>query len=100
MPLIALEGVRYRYPGADDPALDGITAAVEPGQVILLRGPSGSGKSTLLRCLNGLVPHSTGGDFAGRGTVCGLDTRVHLPRELAPRIGLGVQHPDAQSMLL
>src|SRR6266480_3467607 len=76
MPLIALEGVRYRYPEADRQALDGITAAVEPGQVILLRGPSGSGKSTLLRCLNGLVPHSTGGDFAGRVTVCGLDIRM------------------------
>src|SRR2546426_4341191 len=99
MPLIALEGVRYRYPEADDPALDGITAAVEPGQVILLRGPSGSGKSTLLRCLNGLVPHSTGGDFAGRVTVCGLDTRVHLPRELGARIGFVFQHPDAQFVL-
>src|SRR5436189_2680211 len=99
MPLIALEGVRYRYPEADRQALDGITAAVEPGQVILLRGPSGSGKSTLLRCLNGLVPHSTGGDFAGRVTVCGLDTRVHLPRELGARIGFVFQHPDAQFVL-
>src|SRR5207244_2835109 len=99
MPLIALEGVRYRDPEADRQALDGITTAVEPGQVILLRGPSGSGKSTLLRCLNGLVPHSTGGDFAGRVTVCGLDTRVHLPRELGARIGFVFQHPDAQFVL-
>src|SRR5207237_3692331 len=99
MPLIALEGVRYRYPEADRQARDGITAAVEPGQVILLRGPSGSGKSTLLRCLNGLVPHSTGGDFAGRVTVCGLDTRMHLPRELGARIGFVFQHPDAQFVL-
>src|SRR5256886_4137522 len=99
MPLIALEGVRYRYPEADRQALDGITAAVEPGHVILLRGPSGSGKSTLLRCLNGLVPHSTGGDFAGRVTVCGLDTRIHLPRELGARIGFVFQHPDAQFVL-
>src|SRR5437660_8723720 len=99
MPLIAFDDVRYRYPEADGPALDGITAAVEPGQVILLRGASGSGKSTLLRCLNGLVPHSTGGDFAGRVTVCGLDTRVHLPRELGARIGFVFQHPDAQFVL-
>src|SRR3989442_4646710 len=99
MPLIALEGVRYRSPEADDPALDGITAAVEPGQVILLRGPSGSGKSTLLRCLNGLVPHSTGGEFGGRVIACGLDTRTHAPRELGARIGFVFQHPDAQFVL-
>src|SRR5437868_14773511 len=99
MPLIALEGVRYRYPEADRQALDGITAAVEPGQVILLRGPSGSGKSTLLRCLNGLVPHSTGGDYSGRVTVCGLDTRMHPPRELGARIGFVFQPPDSQFLL-
>src|SRR5881392_2235734 len=99
MPLITLDDLRYRYPEADGPALDGITATVEPGAVILLRGPSGSGKSTLLRCLNGLVPHSTGGAFAGRVTVCGLDTRMHLPRELGARIGFVFQHPDAQFVL-
>ena len=79
--------------------LEGITARVQPGEVILLRGPSGSGKSTLLRCLNGLVPHSTGGTFGGKVTVCGLDTREHLPRELGAHIGFVFQHPDAQFVL-
>src|SRR5206468_2477171 len=80
-------------------ALHGISARVEPGAVILLRGPSGSGKSTLLRCLNGLVPHSTGGAFSGRVIVCGLDTQTQLPRELGTRIGFVFQHPDAQFVL-
>ena len=99
MPLITLDGVSYRYPEAERPALNEITTAVEPGEVILLRGPSGSGKSTLLRCLNGLVPHSTGGQFRGRVVVCGLDTREHPPRELATHIGFVFQHPDAQFVL-
>src|SRR6266851_4163199 len=99
MPLITLEGVGYRYPEAERPALVDVSAAIEPGQVILLRGPSGSGKSTLLRCLNGLVPHSTGGEFSGRVIVCGLDTRTHAPRELGARVGFVFQHPDAQFVL-
>jgi len=99
MPLITLEGVGYRYPEAEPPALVDVSAAIEPGQVILLRGPSGSGKSTLLRCLNGLVPHSTGGEFRGRVIVCGLDTRAHAPRELGAHIGFVFQHPDAQFVL-
>src|SRR5437763_1031718 len=99
MPIITLDDVRYRYPEAGAPALHGISARVEPGAVILLRGPSGSGKSTLLRCLNGLVPHSTGGAFSGRVIVCGLDTRAQLPRELGTRIGFVFQHPDAQFVL-
>jgi energy-coupling factor transport system ATP-binding protein len=99
MPLITLDGVGYRYPEADRPALSGITTAVEPGEVILVRGSSGSGKSTLLRCLNGLVPHSTGGQFWGRVVVCGLDTQAHLPRQLGRHIGFVFQHPDAQFVL-
>jgi energy-coupling factor transport system ATP-binding protein len=99
MPLITLDGVSYRYPEADRPALSDITTAVDAGQVILLRGASGSGKSTLLRCLNGLVPHSTGGHFRGRVVVCGLDTRGHPPRQLATHIGFVFQHPDAQFVL-
>jgi energy-coupling factor transporter ATP-binding protein EcfA2 len=99
MALITLEDVGYRYPEAERPALAAVSAAVEPGQVILLRGASGSGKSTLLRCLNGLVPHSTGGQFSGRVTVCGFDTRMHAPRELGTHIGFVFQHPDGQFVL-
>jgi energy-coupling factor transport system ATP-binding protein len=99
MPLITLERVSYRYPEAEQPALIDVSATIEPGHVILLRGPSGSGKSTLLRCLNGLVPHSSGGEFSGRVVVCGLDTRTHAPRELGAHIGFVFQHPDGQFVL-
>jgi energy-coupling factor transporter ATP-binding protein EcfA2 len=99
MPLIALEELGYRYPTATAAVFTGLNAQVEAGAVILLRGASGSGKSTLLRCFNGLVPHSTGGRFSGRVTVCGLDTRTHPPRELGSRIGFVFQHPDAQFVL-
>jgi energy-coupling factor transport system ATP-binding protein len=99
MPVVTLDAVSYHYPEADRPALRDVTAAIEPGEVILLRGSSGSGKSTLLRCLNGLVPHSTGGRFRGRVVVDGLDTRDHPPRDLATRVGFVFQHPDSQFVL-
>src|SRR5438552_8822031 len=99
MPIITLDDLHYQYPEADRPVLEGISTRVEPGEVILLRGASGSGKSTLLRTLNGLVPHSTGGVFSGRVSICGMDTRAHLPRELGAHIGFVFQHPDAQFVL-
>jgi len=99
MPLIAIEDLGYRYPTASADVFANLSATVEAGAVILLRGPSGSGKSTLLRCLNGLVPHSTGGRFSGRVVVCGLDTRHHPPRELGSHVGFVFQHPDAQFVL-
>src|ERR687884_707221 len=81
MSLIELDHLTYCYPEADAPALSDVCATVAPGEVILLRGASGSGKSTLLRCLNGLVPHTSGGTFKGRVVAFGLEN-LGLPRAL------------------
>jgi energy-coupling factor transport system ATP-binding protein len=99
MPLITLDRLTFTYPQGEAPALREVTAAVEAGQVILVRGASGSGKSTLLRCLNGLVPHHSGGRFQGAVVACGLDTRRHRPRELGAQVGFVFQHPEAQFIL-
>ena len=40
--------------------LHDIDLEVEPGEVVVIVGPSGSGKSTLLRCINCLVPITSG----------------------------------------
>lgn len=48
------------YPGAQAPALAGVSLEVSRGEIVVLLGLSGSGKSTLLRHLNGLETPSTG----------------------------------------
>src|ERR1700723_2124290 len=40
--------------------LKGISLSVRKGEVICISGPSGSGKSTLIRCINALVPITSG----------------------------------------
>ncbi len=96
--LALAEAVRYRYPGADRDALAGVSLAVESGRVLVLAGPSGGGKSTLLRALAGLVPHFHGGRFAGRVLLDGLDTRRAPGAELARRVALAFQDPEAQGV--
>jgi energy-coupling factor transport system ATP-binding protein len=95
-PQIVFAGVRYQYPGAEVPALDGVDWTIETGEFVLVAGPSGSGKSTLLRCLNGLVPHFAGGRFGGVVTVGGCDTRHYGPRALARTVGFVFQDPETQ----
>jgi ABC-type lipoprotein export system ATPase subunit len=50
----------YRVGARKVPALRGVNLAVQPGQVVALRGRSGSGKTTLLNCVGGLDRPTSG----------------------------------------
>jgi energy-coupling factor transport system ATP-binding protein len=93
---IAYRAVSYEYPDAPARALDSVHLGVEAGELLLVVGASGSGKSTLLRAANGLVPHASGGRFAGEVVAFGRSTTTHQPRELADVIGFVAQDPEAQ----
>jgi len=57
---IDVAGLSYRYPGTDDPVIDGLDFTVEPGRFVCIVGPSGCGKTTLLRLLSGLLRPDAG----------------------------------------
>ena len=59
-------------------------------------GPSGAGKSSLCLALAAVIPHSTGGIFGGRVTVCGRDTRHVRPADLSAEVGTVFQDPESQ----
>ncbi|WP_412540642.1 ATP-binding cassette domain-containing protein [Longispora sp. K20-0274] len=91
--MIEFDGVSVTYPDAPRPTLAGVSLHVPEGELCLLAGRTGSGKSTLLKCVNGLVPHFTGGALTGTVTVDGRDTRLFPPRELADLVGYVGQDP-------
>ena len=93
---ISFEHVTFTYPDRPAPVLRDISLEVPPGRFALVTGPSGVGKSTLLRCINGLVPHASGGRFSGRVRVGGVDTRAARPGVLARWVGFVFQDPEAQ----
>lgn len=89
MPLLELQGVEKRFGGL--PAVDGVTAGVDDGDILAIVGPNGAGKSTLLKLIVGLE-QPTGGSvrFAG-DDITGLSS--HAVRKLG--IAMVQQTPRA-----
>src|SRR5438093_8854045 len=56
MHALAVGHLTVHFEGAERPAVDDVSFALEPGQIIMLIGPNGSGKTTLLRAILGLIP--------------------------------------------
>ena len=94
--MINLTDLSFSYPGSSSPVLNGVNLQIPPGTLTLVTGTSGSGKSTLLRCLNGLVPHFTGGRISGSITVGELNPIASGPEAMANTVGFVFQEPEAQ----
>ncbi len=94
--MIKISSLGFQYPQSSQPALNGINLEIQPGTLTLVTGASGSGKSTLLRCINGLVPHFSGGVISGNIIVYGLDPIKEGPEKMASKVGFVFQEPEAQ----
>jgi ATP-binding cassette subfamily B protein len=81
-PPVAFEDVSFRYPGADRPVFEGLTAAVDGGATVGIVGPTGAGKSTLVKLLVGLYEVDD-----GAVTVDGREVRNYSSERLADAIG-------------
>ncbi len=97
--MITFEHVTYTYPESATPALHDVSFHLPAGEVTLVIGPSGAGKSTLLRCINGLVPHFSGGVLEGTITVGDLNPVVATPNVMSRHVGFIFQDPEAQFVL-
>jgi len=81
--VVEFRDVEFRYPGAEEPVLRGISFRAGPGETTAIVGSTGSGKSTLIN----LIPRfydATGGSVL----VDGVDVRELAREDLWSRIGL------------
>ena len=79
---VEFDHVTFQYPGAEEPALSGISFSAQPGEVTAIIGGTGSGKSTLA----GLIPRFYDVN-AGRVLLDGVDVRDLPQAALRERIG-------------
>ncbi len=86
--LLELRNVEFRYPGAEQPVINGVDLIARPGETTAVIGSTGSGKTTLLN----LVPRlfdATGGTVL----VDGVDVRQLDPAALSEAVGFVPQRP-------
>ena len=88
--LIQVQDLKKHFSGASPiKALDGVSADIRKGEVVVVIGPSGSGKSTFLRCLN-LLEVPTGGRILFNGVdITDKSCNINLHRQ---KMGMVFQH--------
>ena len=93
-PVIRVRDLKKHYPKRQNQpgtvhALDGVSADIYPGEVVVVIGPSGSGKSTFLRSLN-LLEEPTGGQIFVDGVdITDRRVNINLHRQ---KMGMVFQH--------
>src|SRR5207245_1754591 len=79
---VEFQDVTFQYPGAEEPALTGVSFTAHPGEVTAIIGGTGSGQSTLA----GLIPRFYDVN-QGRVLLDGVDVRELTQADLRARIG-------------
>ncbi|CAM2069710.1 ABC transporter ATP-binding protein [Sulfidibacter corallicola] len=80
---LRFEKIWFTYPGADKPALKGVSFHVQPGEKLALVGENGSGKTTIVKLMTRLYQPES-----GRITLEGLDIRDWDEQALQRRFGV------------
>ena len=87
--IIKTENLCKFYNGEEIKALDGVSAKIEKGEVVVIVGASGSGKSTFLRSLNLLEVPTSGSIFVEGKEITDPKTNINLHRQ---KMGMVFQH--------
>ncbi|WP_035799188.1 thiol reductant ABC exporter subunit CydD [Kitasatospora mediocidica] len=86
---LAVRGLRARWPGREEYALDGVDLDLAPGRRVAVVGPSGSGKTTLAHVLLRLLDQQSGSVTLGRPQP--VDTRALDGDDVRRVVGLCAQ---------
>jgi len=87
--IISVKGLEKHFHGGALKALQGVSAEIKKGEVVVVIGPSGSGKSTFLRCLN-LLEMPTKGTITFEGVdITDPKVNINIHRQ---KMGMVFQH--------
>ncbi len=89
--IASIEGVTYRYPNAQQAAIEDCSFTLCSGQITAIIGSNGAGKSTLMATLNATIPPDRGRIVIGRRDISSSDIY-----QVSSLVGTVLQNPDHQ----
>ena len=87
--IISAQNLKKHFAGGEIKALDGVSADIKLGEVVVVIGPSGSGKSTFLRCLNLLETPTDGKILFNGHNITDKNININIHRQ---KMGMVFQH--------
>ena len=81
--IVEFRDVEFRYPGAEQPVLSGISFTAKPGEVTAIVGSTGSGKSTLFNLIPRFIDAT-----AGEVLIDGLNVKDQALESVWASVGL------------
>ena len=91
--MIEIKNLNYHYESVNSKTtLGNINLRIQSGERIAVMGHNGSGKTTFVRCLNGLLPPSSGSIHVDGMNIS--DSRSLV--EIRQKVGMVFQNPDNQ----
>ena len=100
MPALEVNDVTVWFEGQDRPAVEGVSFALDEGEIAILIGPNGSGKSTLLRAILGLVSFHGEVRVFGKAAAAARREIGYVPQRLALDLTLPLTVHEAVRMPL
>jgi ABC-2 type transport system ATP-binding protein len=88
MPVVTVQEISKRYTPQGPLAVDGVSFAIEQGEIFSLLGPNGAGKTTTIAMLSTLLPPTSGDAWVSGHSVRSAPMQVRqsigvVPQELA-----------------
>ena len=87
--VISAQNLKKHFGSGSIKALDGVSADIKKGEVVVIIGPSGSGKSTFLRCLNLMEVPTSGAILLDGNDITDKNTNINIHRQ---KMGMVFQH--------
>ena len=87
--IISAQNLKKHFGNGNIKALDGVSADISKGEVVVIIGPSGSGKSTFLRCLNLMEVPTDGAILFNGSNITDKNVNINIHRQ---KMGMVFQH--------